>query len=382
MAHAFYLAPDVPLGACNEAAHVGAYVQPYEAADSELAAVLHAYMVVQQLHLSHSTALQMIGQATKAAAAATMANNHDFQPALEAQLAQLTAAAHEPRPPLTLAQLRFEASAAVVRLASLGSQYIILGQLLELDAGRELDGHVGDVLNELSDEARRFADVMQRLQPSNPKTLLALAMAAELVPRGTLRALRLYLLMHSLAEQRWASPYWAALSAMRAQRQLAACGDEERRHPEFERLAAATVAAGQQAARALRQCRRMLPSPWLQQLEAEALQEIEAQPPAAGPRAVFSGGGSSTSDGSVADAREQGSMQRWIKEHPQADSSVCCGCGQRAVGLRACARCKQARYCSIDCQMGGPAKWDSAGALADWVAAWLVHAPHWWVSAG
>ncbi len=324
MVHASYLAPDAPLGACNEAAHIAAYVRPHEGIECELAEVLHAYMASQQLRLSRSTAQQETATVIKAATAATMANDVSMQPVLAAQLALLAAAApHERRPQLTLPQLRFEASAALVRLCVLSSQYFIMGEMLQLEAGRQPESRLGPTLSGLSGEACKLANTMQRLEPSNPRTLLALAQAAELAPGGRLRALRLYLLMHSLAEQRWGSPYWAAQGAQRAQQQLAACGDKERRHPEFQRMAAATAEAAQRGTRALRRCRRVLPALWLLHLEAAGVQESEAQPPTA----------SSGSRG-AANGRGAGSLQRWIEECPLVDSTVCSGCGNAALGLQ------------------------------------------------
>ena len=99
-------------------------------------------------------------------------------------------------------------------------------------------------------------------------------------------------------------------------------------------------------------CSRLLPQPWL--LEIEEKKEVSR---AALPllRAWLAAFKSEAPLPRFIDEIEQGvpfQQLQAVLGAPHTDIILCAGCKRPGVGLRACSRCHAARYCSRECQAG------------------------------
>ena len=104
---------------------------------------------------------------------------------------------------------------------------------------------------------------------------------------------------------------------------------------------------------AISRCKRLLPHPWVHTLQGalpvyqEMLQSCveEVQEEQSTCQVAAAGARKRTAD----DLPSQ--IARMGEHKARLDSShACASCGQHAVGLRTCARCRTARYCSRECQ--------------------------------
>lgn len=118
----------------------------------------------------------------------------------------------------------------------------------------------------------------------------------------------------------------------------------------------AVVEAARQAEAALARCRRLLPHPWVNALQSNiancrsALPAVHAR--LASLRAqergdVAAAAAADRLGGETIAALDATAEQRFASLQA---ANICAGCGQRAVGLRACSRCRAAYYCSVACQ--------------------------------
>ena len=173
---------------------------------------------------------------------------------------------------------------------------------------------------------------LMELEPGNPRSLVAAALACGRSSQPPERVAGLYLSAHRLAaEQR--SDWWMAVAASRALAHAA----ERPGGAGVETLAEA-VAAFRQAEPALKTCRRQLPAAWVQQLDA-GWAVAERLLPAA-QRAVAVGAGAAAEGEAAAAAAAAAATA--------AAEAECGYCGKPAA-LR-CSRCRSVAYCSRECQ--------------------------------
>ena len=109
-------------------------------------------------------------------------------------------------------------------------------------------------------------------------------------------------------------------------------------------LLARAAAAFQHAELALQRCSRLLPAEWTQ-LDESLVSIGQRLLPSIRARAMLSGP-SSRDEAAVAAIRHIIAQSA----EPLRNRPTCSGCGKQAVGLRTCARCRAARYCSRECQ--------------------------------
>jgi len=131
------------------------------------------------------------------------------------------------------------------------------------------------------------------------------------------------------------SPYWKARVAPQAVTFAAAP-----LVPVSTSDLAALIAAVEEAPANVKQLRRVLPHSWVTILQ-EAAEAAQFVLPAA--RLRLQGSTSSTGDEQLAVVTAAAKQQVAATEHLAEDAGCACsGCGKRALGLRRCARCKQA----------------------------------------
>ena len=181
------------------------------------------------------------------------------------------------------------------------------------------------------------ASAVMRLEPDRPRSLERSAVADPAQAFHTNLQLRMY----RLARQQ-GSDYWA----MRATPGLLSTATLTP-NPTIDCLEAA-VEAGQQALSALRRCRRLLPDPWLNGFDA-ALSARQPQVACAERQLQLlrRTGNPVAAANSLRGVAEQAlascDVSRQIAD--SGSGMMCDGCGEAALGVRRCSRCKQARYC-------------------------------------
>ena len=188
-------------------------------------------------------------------------------------------------------------------------------------------------------------------QPQEP--LFVAALAAEAGSLGWQKVSGSYLRAFELGKQQ-GSDYYTCSGACLALK-AAAAHPEEVGHTAF----AAALAAFEQAAEpALRRCKRLLPEAWVQRLK-ELVGHSNALVPGAHSqvqllqqRASEAAGASDAAGASRALQSSVAAQAAAFEAQREASGGRCfphaidCdGCGERAVGLRRCSRCKQAQYC-------------------------------------
>ncbi|KAL4443878.1 hypothetical protein ABPG75_011615 [Micractinium tetrahymenae] len=305
-----------------------------------------------------------------------------------------------PAPPLHQQALAFALAAAA---DSISPQAPPLASQLQLGAGCNLAELVTSLLNRdrhgsyLSSLPASLEAQMRTLAagagaallaqaPDSPKACLLAAYCA-LAADGSFsggaaarrRALQLYRRAHELARQQ-RSDYFRVRAAC-GWLMLAATATNVGSATQASHLDAA-LAAHQRASSALRRCSRVLPLVWVSTLKgsmaiASQLQpSAEAQlrqlagrahaaPPAAAPPQDASAPGKRQTTGTQRRALRSGLVKAAgaaVEAAASAGEAVeagarCCGCQRTALGLRRCARCHAAWFCSRECQ----------------VAAWPLH---------
>lgn len=117
------------------------------------------------------------------------------------------------------------------------------------------------------------------------------------------------------------------------------------------------VEVGEAAGPAVRRCKPVLPHAWVHVIEGV---EHLSQPTLAALQAELrvhkeQASGSSAAQVAAAKAALRSSIdaavEAVVREHATSSNAtvLCSGCGQYAVGLRRCGRCKAAQYCSEAC---------------------------------
>ena len=195
-------------------------------------------------------------------------------------------------------------------------------------------------------------EVMIQLEPQNPKSVFVAASGGIWSPIEAQQAVDMHLSLCSLAQQQ-GSDWWVVRGAMSA---LTMAGQ----NPGIISCSStqAALAAFQEALQApLRCCQRLLPALWVQRLQkwlAPAMPFVAVveqhlaslQSNDGGGRDGTSVGGSSTHEQTMqavcAAAEQAGCALRAVRHERDLE---CSGCGQPAVGLRRCSRCKMAQYC-------------------------------------
>jgi hypothetical protein len=196
------------------------------------------------------------------------------------------------------------------------------------------------------------AQTLCQLEPNNPKTLVgtATALRVDLTVRSYKQAAQSFLRAFELAQQQ-RSDFWSAHSAASATC-LATYHPFEVGH---STLAAAVAAFEQTAEAALRRCKHLLPEVWVRPL-ATTVEVARPLLPGAHKqlRLLLQQGSNSSRAASAALQASSVAQAAAVNEHAHkiglrhfcaAQTTQCDGCGQEAVGLRRCARCKKAQYC-------------------------------------
>ena len=337
LARADYCCP-VPLPILGQAStHCMAYVGDRQAAAAygpggyeELAEVLCLYATTMQTE-SALEAVPVIKSAVDKLAAAT------FRQRVQSQLEQLSGWQERL---LTVQQLQYGCCCCAFKYAILVHHHWP-GQLADLTA-----------------LAAGSALVLRRLEPNNPASYVCQATALGVASDGpkVAQQVECYLQAARLGQEQ-RSDYWALSGAAKALHLATCCPLEVGRSS----LAAALELYEQTAETALRRCKRLLPVAWVLALGHGVQMARALLPRVHGQLKLLRQASSSSRGNSGTEARTallaSASAQRAAaaNEHErisvQGDlglcpaAVVCNGCGELAVGLRRCARCKQAQYC-------------------------------------
>ena len=322
-----YSCPAPPPGMDTTYRHLAAYMRSLPAAafepdTAELAQVLWAYTGA----FSASSYMELVQQFM--AVAARLAEP-DCKRRLQRQLEQLASSHGQQEQLLTVEQLQYVCWVALGRVA---------GEVLKPSA---------EQLAELHTAAMCSVQAMRCLEPTSHAAVAAALLLNQ--DRQWLRqAVQCFLRVSELGQQQ-RSDYWTAHGAGNALIFAAA-------HPlevGHSAVAAALAAFEQTAEAALRRCKRLLPEQWVQdlrcrfQLARPMLAGARDQLPLLLQQQASSSSSSAASSALLASAAAQKAA---VGEHaaslgPTVYTTECSGCGQEAVGLRRCSRCKKAQYC-------------------------------------
>ena len=199
------------------------------------------------------------------------------------------------------------------------------------------------------------AQTMRQLEPNNPKSHFKAtsALLYEAPVRDFKQAVQGFLRAFELSRQQ-RSDFWSVQSAVNAL-SFATTRPSEVGH---SALAAAVAAFEQTAEAALRRCKRLLPEVDVERARPllpgahEQLQLWQQQ--ASSRRCASSAASQASGSAQRAAARQQPDRTR--RDLDARHITDCDSCGQPAVGLRRCGRCKKAQYCRCVVQLdGGPA---------------------------
>ncbi len=320
-----------------------------QAGARQLAAALDMYMAtVYRPKLADAELLQLVRLQQQVARSL---EQPDVQAQLDQALAALSAGRSEGLPPFSLQHVQFVCNdQAVYTALELCTPPIEAGPAGALTCIAEHLRRPGAV--EATAAARSAAAAMCRIDPGNPKSLET---AGQPLPGGLLlpQLATVPRLLHAV-QQAWErrSDFWvirltgAATNVLRRAVPTPAPAELQ-----------AVQQALQQAEAALARCKRVLPHPWANSLQAglplfhhmlrTAQQRLAmAQADQRGDRAA-----NAVLDHQTV-AAHVSSMISTAEQHVAeiTGANTCAGCGKRAVGLRACARCRSVRYCSRECQ--------------------------------
>ena len=195
------------------------------------------------------------------------------------------------------------------------------------------------------------AQTMRQLEPNNPKSHFKAtsALVYEATVRDFKQAVQGFLRAFELSRQQ-RSDFWSVQSAVNAL-SFATTRPSEVGH---SALAAAVAAFEQTAEAALRRCKRLLPEVWVRVLVVDVERARPLLPGAHEQLQLWQQQASSRRCASSAASQASGSAQRAAaRQQPDRTRrdldarhiTDCDSCGQPAVGLRRCGRCKKAQYC-------------------------------------
>jgi hypothetical protein len=325
-----YCCPDEPPTLHAACHHVRAYFKECrETAGhaSDLERVLGTYCAtfLAGSHLGALRALQAVAEDLSGPA---------FQQRVQRQLEELAGGCEQQQPLLTVQQLQYHCYSCILRYA-LTLPTDSLEQLLEMKAA-----------------AVASAEQLRQQEPNNPMSHFghAATLVTESFGLQPRRAVKCFLRAFHLGLQQM-SDYWSVCGAAGALVIATRCPLEVG-HSLF---AAALNAFEQTAEAALRRCTRLLPVGWVVILEQQVRQGAPLLPGAHNQLRLLARAGNNprasqaASRAVLASAVAQLAILNELaatNEPNRHDGFVGCdGWGQRAVGVRRCARFKQAQYC-------------------------------------
>jgi hypothetical protein len=233
----------------------------------------------------------------------------------------------------TVAQLRYSCCLCLIKTA----------QTMSSDQQHPL----ADELPEVARAAARSARVLQQLEPNKPATHLGAAVCLQMGGGDVRAAVEAYLRMFELGQQQ-RSDYWTVQGAGAA----LLIAFQSPLKVGHDILAAALAAFQQTGEAAPRRCSRLLPEQRV--LPLRRLLEM-VRPLLPGVRVQLrllqqqASGNPAASAAATSALQAAAEREHWEAVVPRffdaAHVTDCDGCGQRAEGLRRCARCRRARYC-------------------------------------
>jgi hypothetical protein len=334
-----YSCPDHPPQLRETWRHIAAYtwgarvavaiLGGHDTGTFDLTAVVFLYTHMLGGRLKRVQALQGFG------AAAGMLAAPDVQQRVQRQLEELAGGREAQQPVLTALQLQYHCYHAMNC------------------SSRDLKQPLEEQLPEFRTAAASSAQALLKLEPNNPKSHAAEADAwgiAAPSSQATKEQVECTLRLFRLAQQQrcdfWAVHAAATALTLAALEPLAVGRDT---------FGAALAAYEQTAEAGMRRCKRLLPQAWAGQLELEMKLARPFLPRAAEQLLLLQqvGGSRGNSRATTAAVLQSAVVQRaagiqqigpvmvdWLDHY-----SDCGGCGKRAMGLRRCARCRQAQYC-------------------------------------
>jgi hypothetical protein len=325
------LAPMTTVADCNPGFHVGAYLEHIRMPrrqHAELAGALLSYTVTR----SKSVSDDQPGAVTAGSQLVAMLEEASVQRAFDQQMRQLSG---DEQPPLLTAR----------QLLYTSCRYVALGGRVEGHAPG-LSEHAATRHNQA---VAKCSEAMLRLEPDQPQSWTTAAVQQLPPHTHAQRAVEMYLHAFQLAQQQ-RSNWWTLQAGASAVIHAAQyC---------FQ-LNAATLEAAletmQHLEPALQRCRRLLPTMWAKHIEAMAVAaqgcaariqkhlqdwQLLQQLLATQSLQPLSSGAARAAE-YTADADPEQTIQRFLEQR----SCNCHGCGNEALGLRKCGRCKQAQYC-------------------------------------
>lgn len=342
-ARAEYVCPFKPVCDRPHVDHIAAYGKEW--IECQRGAVRPGLELVMFSIASSLVAEQNAGVETAGTASqlATLLRSTMLREVVSGQLAQLAAATGQEQAPLNVQQLQYVCCC----LASLSADTLRSGLNLARQAagqGVSLPPSFGRVapsaaaLESLQAAGACCAATVLQLEPDNPKShcIAAFSASTQATRTGHIgRAIEHSMQAYRLAAgQRndWAlaySAHWAVVCTAGAVSMGTSFVSGS--------MIRAALEAHQQAELALCRCKHVLPKLWI-----DVLQIADNEPRIRHLQAALQGQHPPPLTPTAA------RMQRTFERVERA--AACDGCGQSAVGLRRCARCRQAQYCSAECQ--------------------------------
>ena len=338
LARANYYCPDIPPTLGESLDHFFAYLRDirYWAGNStELADVLLLYTTA-------FTAGRRIDAMRCFNKPAQKLADPAVQRRVQRQLEELASGREQQGPLLTVQQLQYVCQHHI-------SKHAAASAAAESPTGQ---------LSESSTAVISSARAMLELEPDSPRSHFAKADALTVASRGqqAKQIVERFIRVSQLGQQQ-RSDYWVVYGAATALH-LATRSPHGVGHSTF---AAALELFKQAAEPALRRCKRLLPERWTVVLEQQVATVKALLPGAHKQVRLLEQAGRSGNNSPAAGAAVLASVaaQEAVATEQAASTAedrwqgrlICDGCGERALGLRRCARCKQTQYCSRECQV-------------------------------
>ena len=321
-----------------------------------LATALNTYF--KAAHPAVSSDAELLQAMRQLQQAARLLERPEAQQQLSRAMTALSAGRPEGQPPFTLQQLQYGFYDHLILMAvqlcvPAASEIGTTTALACLAAATQMQR---PSTVEASAVARSAASALARLEAGNPRTLEAAAQP--LLDGLTLPQLATVQQLLSAVQQarERRSELWAVRLTCAA---VLACTNL--RHEAGPAVLRALQQLLQQAEAALSGCQRLLPRPWVSSLQAripfcqnivQSRLMLESNTKLARDQAEQRGDQAAAA---AALSQAQASTDQLVGTVKQHDAHMtamhaCAGCRRSAVGLRTCARCRTARYCSRECQ--------------------------------